>query len=118
MGSNGAVRSKGWGWICGFSSTQTSLGLFVAPYGVEASQRVGPVSTEQLLRALILESESWQQVGNAESEFYAGWHQVDLLGSHLSNYHNGRRLQPRKGENNPSSNGRSGRHCWCSGYCS
>ena len=39
---------------------------------VEASQRVGPVSTEQLLRALILESESWQQVGNAESEFYAG----------------------------------------------
>ena len=46
-----------------------------------ASQRVGRVSTEQLLRALILESESWQQIGNTESEFYGGWHQVDLLGS-------------------------------------
>ena len=47
-----------------------------------ASQRAGRVSTEQLLRALILESESWQQVGNAETEWYAGYHQVaDLLGS-------------------------------------
>lgn len=43
-----------------------------------ASRRVGPVSTGQLLGALILESDSWQQVGDADSEFGAGWHQVDL----------------------------------------
>ena len=43
-----------------------------------ASRRVGPVSTGQLLGALILESESWQQIGNADSEFGAGWYQVGL----------------------------------------
>ena len=46
-----------------------------------AIQRVGSVSTEQLLGALILESESWRQVGNADSEFSAGWHQLDLVSS-------------------------------------
>ena len=47
----------------------------------EAIQRVGSVSTEQLLGALILESESWRQVGNADSEFGAGWHALDLVSS-------------------------------------
>ena len=47
----------------------------------EASQRVGRVSTAQLLGALILESESWRQVGNADSEFNGGWHQLDLVSS-------------------------------------
>ena len=46
-----------------------------------AIQRGGSVSTEQLLGALILESESWRQVGNADSEFSAGWHQLDLVSS-------------------------------------
>ena len=47
----------------------------------EASQRIGPVGTAQLLGALILESESWRQVGNADSEFSGGWHQLDLVSS-------------------------------------
>ena len=45
------------------------------------SRRVGLVSTGQLLGALILKSEGWQQVGDADSEFGAGWYQVDLVSS-------------------------------------
>ena len=49
----------------------------------EACQRVGridgnPVRTGQLLAALILASESWQQVGNADGEFNAGWSKDSL----------------------------------------
>ena len=44
----------------------------------EASLLVGRVSTRQLLAALILESESWRQDGDADSEFGAGWYQNDL----------------------------------------
>ena len=47
----------------------------------EAIQRVGSVSTGQLLGALILESESWRQGGHADSEFNAGWHELDLVSS-------------------------------------
>ena len=52
----------------------------------EACQRVGridgnPVRTGQLLAALILESESWQQVGNAGGEFNAGWNEDSLISS-------------------------------------
>ena len=47
----------------------------------EASQRVGSVSTSHLLGALILESESWRQLGDADSEFSGGWYQPDLVSS-------------------------------------
>ena len=47
----------------------------------EASQRVGSFSTSHLLGALILESESWRQVGNEDSEYSAGWHQFDVVSS-------------------------------------
>lgn len=47
----------------------------------EASQRAGSVSTSHLLGALILESESWQQLGDADSEFSGGWYQLDLVSS-------------------------------------
>ena len=53
----------------------------------EACQQVGlinddPVCTDHLLAALILESESWKQKGNAE-EFNSGWYQ-DVLASSLT----------------------------------
>ena len=47
----------------------------------EATRRVGPVGSAELLGALILESESWRQVGNADSEYSSGWHQLDLVSS-------------------------------------
>ena len=47
----------------------------------EACQRVGSVSTSQLLAALILESKSWRQVGNADTEHNAGWNQDSLVSS-------------------------------------
>ena len=47
----------------------------------EAMERVGSVGTEQLLGALILESASWRQDGNADSELNAGWHEHDLVSS-------------------------------------
>ena len=53
----------------------------------EACQLVGtlkndkPVTTSQLLAALILESESWQQRGNATAEFLSGWNLEELVSS-------------------------------------
>ena len=47
----------------------------------EACQQVGPVRTRQLLAALILESKSWRQVGNADAEFNAGWNEDSLVSS-------------------------------------
>ena len=50
----------------------------------EACQRVGRINgnsvrTGQLLAALILESKSWQQHGNAEAEEDAGWNEDSLI---------------------------------------
>ena len=55
----------------------------------EACQRVGrigcnSVRTGQLLAALILESESWKQSGNAAAEFDAGWNEDSLVVSFTS----------------------------------
>ena len=52
----------------------------------EACQRVGhlgdnPVHPTQLLAAVILESESWKQRGNATPEFSAGWNEDSLISS-------------------------------------
>ena len=52
----------------------------------EACQRVGlidgdPVRTDHLLAALIFESKSWKQDGNAVDEFNAGWYQESLTSS-------------------------------------
>ena len=47
----------------------------------QACQRVGRVGTRQLLAALILESKSWQQVGNADAEFSTGWTEDALISS-------------------------------------
>lgn len=46
-----------------------------------ACQQVGQVGTRQLLAALILESESWQQKGIADDEFNAGWTEDVLISS-------------------------------------
>ena len=40
-----------------------------------------PVTTSQLLAALILESESWQQRGKATAEFLSGWNLDELVSS-------------------------------------
>ena len=51
----------------------------------EACQRVGepgnPVRPSQLLAAVILESKSWKQVGNAVAEKDAGWNRNSLISS-------------------------------------
>ncbi len=51
----------------------------------EALQLVGtpgnPVSTIQLLAAVILESETWKQRGNADAEYASGWCQEGLISS-------------------------------------
>ena len=52
----------------------------------EACQRVGnpdgnPVRPSQLLKAVILESKSWKQSGNADAEFNAGWSHDSLISS-------------------------------------
>ena len=51
------------------------------PVTGHSMQRVGRVGTRQLLAALILESKSWQQVGNADAEFSAGWTEDALTSS-------------------------------------
>ena len=50
------------------------------PSGVwsAACRQVRPVSTGQLLGALILGSQSWRQDGDGDSEFSGGWYGVDL----------------------------------------
>ena len=54
-----------------------------------ACQRVGPINdnpvrTGQLLKALIFESKSWKQDGEANAEFNAGWNEDSLLASSTS----------------------------------
>ena len=51
-----------------------------------ACQRVGPINdnpvrTGQLLAALICESKSWKQDGEADAEFNAGWNEDSLAAS-------------------------------------
>ena len=51
-----------------------------------ACQRVGPIDdnpvrTGQLLAALIFESKSWKQDGEADAEFNAGWNEDSLASS-------------------------------------
>ena len=54
--------------------------------GQAACQRVGPIDdnpvrTDQLLAALIFESKSWKQDGEANAEFNAGWNEDSLASS-------------------------------------
>ena len=55
----------------------------------EACQRIGridcePIRTGELLAAMIVESESWKQCGDAAGEFGSGWHLEEVISSTAS----------------------------------
>ena len=65
-----------------FRKHKVEIQLPAADWG-EACQLVGesggPVSTGELIAALILESASWKQSGVADAELRAGWNEVGLI---------------------------------------
>ena len=68
---------------------QIEIRLPAADWG-EAFQLVGtpgnPVKPGHLLAAVILESETWKQRGNADAEYASGWFQDQLISSTTSTH--------------------------------